>query len=349
MIQLQKSVRVKALVISIGLASLLQSCGETQLESKPINIDGSSTVYPITEAIVSSFNSQAQSPADVTLNSPSGSIGGFEKFCAGETDINNASVPIPQNMMAKCKSNNIAYIELPIAFDAITVVTNPQNTWAKNMTVAELQTLWQPSAENNITKWNQVNPQWTDQTINLFGPGRDSGTFEYFTVAIMGQDGASRKDYVFSEDDSAIVNGIAQDPNAIGYFGYSYYERNQDKLQAVAIDNGNGAVLPSIETIKDGTYRPLTRPLFIYINAKKAQENPALVDFVQFYLEQAPQVVSSVGYVSLPDSAYHVAKIHFEKNKTGTVFNGQPVLNATINELLTKTYVSESNKDGYVF
>ena len=347
MIHFKLSTNLNALFILV-LASLLQACGGgDSAKMQPINIDGSSTVYPITNSIAKDFNSQAKNPVDVNVGF-SGSIGGFEKFCAGETDINNASVPIPKNMMAKCKNNNVAYIELPIAFDAITVVTNPQNDWAKTMTVEELKSLWQPSAEKKITKWSQINPQWPNQTINLFGPGRDSGTFEYFTIAIIGQEGASRNDYVSSEDDEAIVNGVIQDPNAIGYFGYAYYEQNQDKLQAVAVDDDNGGILPSADTIKDNSYRPLTRPLFIYINAKKAQDNPALAEFVEFYLKKASEVVPTVGYVALPDSAYHVANIHFEKNKTGTVFNGQPVINATIGELLTKTYASEG-KDGYVF
>ncbi len=337
----------KALFL-IGLACCLPACGGVDsAKMQPISIDGSSTVYPITDSIAKDFNSQAKNPVDVNVGF-SGSIGGFEKFCAGETDINNASVPIPQNMMAECKQNNVAYIELPIAFDAITVVINPQNDWAETMTVGELKTLWQPSAEGKITQWNQINPQWPKQTINLFGPGKDSGTFEYLTIAIMGQEGASRNDYVFSEDDEAIVNGVRQDSNGLGYFGYAYYEQNQDKLTAVAIDNGEGPIIPSAETIKDNSYRPLTRPLFIYINAKKAQDNPALAEFVEYYLEKAPEVIATVGYVPLPDSAYHVAKIHFEKNHTGTVFNGQPVINVTITELLTKTYASEG-QDGYVF
>jgi phosphate transport system substrate-binding protein len=332
----------------LGLAYCLQACGGVDsAKTQPIIIDGSSTVYPITDSIAQNFNSQAKHPVELKVGF-SGSIGGFEKFCRGDTDINNASVPIPQTMMAKCKQNNVAYIELPIAFDAVTVVINPQNNWATTMTVGELKTLWQPTAEQKITQWNQLNPQWPKQTINLFGPGKDSGTFEYFTIAIMGQDGASRNDYVFSEDDEAIVNGVSQDPNAIGYFGYAYYEQNQDKLTAVAIDNGEGSIIPSAETIKDNSYRPLTRPLFIYINAKKAQDNSTLAEFVEYYLEKAPEVIATVGYVPLPDSAYHVAKIHFEKNHTGTVFNGQPVINATITELLTKTYASEG-QDGYVF
>lgn len=337
----------KNIVTGFILSALLSACGGTKTEeSKTITIDGSSTVFPITNLIVEKFNALDTEKVDVKSNF-SGSIGGFRNFCEGKTDINNASVPIPQRFMEECKKNGIAYIELPVAFDALTVVTHPSNNWAKTMTVEELKTMWQPSAENKITRWNQVNSQWADKTLNLFGPGKDSGTFEYFTIAIMGEEG-SRNDYVYSEDDEALVNGVAQDPNALGYFGYAYYSEHKDKLQAVAIDNGNGAILPSDETIINNTYRPLTRPLFIYVNAKKAQESKVLEDFVAFYLNNASEIVSQVGYLPLPDSAYKVALIHFNQNQVGTVFNGEPVLNASINELLNRTYASK-NKEGYVF
>jgi phosphate transport system substrate-binding protein len=329
------------------LSALLTACGTAKTpESKTVSIDGSSTVFPITNLIVEKFNALESDDISVESNF-SGSIGGFRNFCEGKTDINNASVPIPQRFMEECKKNGVAYIELPVAFDALTVVTHPSNTWAKTMTVEELKTMWQPSAENTITRWNQVNSQWADKALNLFGPGKDSGTFEYFTIAIIGETN-SRNDYVFSEDDDALVNGVAQDPNALGYFGYAYYSQHKDKLQAVSIDNGNGAIVPSDATIMDNTYRPLTRPLFIYVNAKRAQENEALADFVEFYLSNASKVVKEVGYLPLPESAYGVAKIHFQKNRVGTVFNGEPVLNATINELLTRSYASEG-KEGYVY
>lgn len=329
------------------LSAILSACSGTKSEqSNNIVVDGSSTVFPITNLIVEKFNALEKKDIEAESNF-SGSIGGFRKFCAGKTDINNSSVPIPRTFMDECKKNGIAYVELPVAFDALTVVTHPSNTWAKTITVEELKTMWQPSAENTITRWNQVNSQWADKPLNLFGAGRDSGTFEYFTIAIIGEEN-SRNDYVFSEDDNALVQGVAQDPNALGYFGYAYYSQHQDKLQAVAIDNGNGGVIPSDATIIDNSYRPLTRPLFIYVNAKKAQENEALAKFVKFYLANASQVVHEVGYLPLPDSAYKVAFIHFNKNQVGTVFNGEPVLNATINELLNRTYAAEG-KEGYVF
>lgn len=337
----------KKIVSGLMLSLLLTACGDTKPEeSKTVSIDGSSTVFPITNLIVEKFN--ALDTDDISVESNfSGSIGGFRKFCEGKTDINNSSVPIPESFMEECKKNGVAYIELPVAFDALTVAINPSNDWAKTITVEELKTMWQPSAENKITRWNQVNSQWADKSLNLFGAGRDSGTFEYFTIAIMGEED-SRNDYVYSEDDDTLVNGVIQDPNALGYFGYAYYSQHKDKLQAVAIDNGNGAIIPSDATIIDNSYRPLTRPLFIYVNAKRAQENKALADFVDFYLSNASKIVNEVGYLPLPESAYGVAKIHFHNNRVGTAFNGQPVLNATINELLTRTYATDG-KEGYVY
>lgn len=336
----------KTTLLSLTLLTLLAGCGDSNSnQSQNISIDGSSTVFPVTEAIANKFREQ-QSTVDVKVNL-SGSIGGFEKFCNGETDINNASVPIPQRFMEECKKNGVAYIELPVAFDALTVVVNPQNTKVETITVEELKTMWQPEAENVINNWSDVNSQWPNQTINLFGPGKDSGTFEFFTIAIIGSEN-SRNDYVFSENDDALVNGVIQDPNALGYFGYAYYSRNQDKLKAVAIDNGSGGILPSDETIKNNTYRPLTRPLFIYVNAEKAQNNKALEKFVKFYLDNASTMVADVGYLPLPESGYKLARIHFDNHQVGTVFNGQPVLNASINELLTKSYAQE-NQEGYVY
>lgn len=339
---------LKTILLCFFSASLLQACGGIEsTEQKPIKIDGSSTVYPITELVAKQFNTRHSTSMKVEVGF-SGTIGGFEKFCEGKVDINNASLPIPKDAMAKCKSNGVAYIELPIAFDALTVVVNKNNTWAETMTLEELKKIWQSSAQNKINRWNQVNSNWEDKTINLFGPGKDSGTYEYFTTVVVGSDGNIRQDHVYSEDDEVIVNGVSQDPNAIGYFGYAYYEQHQDKLKAVGINNGDGAVFPSIETVKNSTYQPLARPLFIYVNAKQAQNNPTLAKFVEFYLENASNIVDKVGYVPLPDSAYKVANIHFEQNQIGTVFGGQPIINTTIDELLNQSYAQEGKK-GYVF
>ncbi len=326
--------------VAIASMTLLSACATVSSESvKPIKIDGSSTVYPITQAILEAYNNQSAKkviPEIKIEGNFSGTGGGFQKFCAGETDISAASRPITQAEMSACSQNSISFIELPIAFDAITVVVNPQNTWADTLTTAELKTIWQEPSQGKVTQWQQVNSTFPQRPLTLYGPGKDSGTYDYFTEAIMGQDGASRQDFVSSEDDNVLVTGVAQDPNSLGYFGFAYYEQNQDKLKAVAIDNGNGGVLPSREAVEQGQYQPLARPLLIYVNAQKAQENPALEEFVEFYLAQAPKTVAAIGYIPLPAEGYHLAQVHFQRFKVGTVFDGKPQMDITIGELLRK-------------
>ncbi|AVZ31173.1 PstS family phosphate ABC transporter substrate-binding protein [Nodularia spumigena] len=301
-----------------------------------IRIDGSSTVYPITVAIAEAFQqTKQQNKAQITVNF-SGTGGGFEKFCAGETDISNASRPILQPEMVACDKNGVRYFELPVAYDALTVAVHPQNDWAKDITIAELKKIWEPAAEGKITRWNQVRASWPNRPLNLYGAGEQSGTFDYFTEAIVGKARASRKDYTASEDDETLVAGINNDPNALGYFGYAYYEQNQDKLKALAVDSGQGAVLPSRETVEKSQYQPLSRPLFIYANFESAQKKPAVKDFLEFYLKNAPQTAISVGYAPLPDEAYNIDYVNFNKGKVGTVFEGEAQLNLTIGELLRK-------------
>ena len=323
--------------LGLGLASLasgalLNGCSQTQSgNQQPVIVNGSSTVYPITEAIAAEF--RQVNPEGISVDfSSTGS--GFEKFCQGKTAINDASRPINSREMAACKKAKVAYIELPIAYDALTVVVNTQNNWAQEVTLAELKRMWQPQSEGKITRWRQVRSSWPGRPLNLFGPDEKSGTFDYFTEAIVGQDGASRQDYVYSEDDVALVKGVSQDPNALGYFGLAYYKQHQDKLQAVAIDNGSGAVLPTEENVKQAAYQPLSRPLFIYVNAQAAQNNPVLEEFVEFYLLKAPELVEQVGYIPLPEEVYQLASIHFQRGKVGTVFAGQAQINLTIGQLL---------------
>jgi phosphate transport system substrate-binding protein len=235
--------------------------------------------------------------------------------------------------MQACDRAGIHFYELPIGFDALTVVVNPNNTWANELTVPELKKMWEPAAQGKITNWQQIRASYPDKPLWLFGPGRDSGTFDYFNGVIVGQD-VSRTDYVASENDNTLVQAVRQDPNALGYFGFAYYEANQNQLKAVAIDSGKGGILPSRQTVEKAQYQLLSRPLFIYVNYKSAQDQPGIAAFVQFYLQNAGRLVNSVGYVPLPEDGYHIANVHFMDGKVGTVFQGKPQANLTIGELL---------------
>lgn len=327
---------LEKLSLTVVFSTVLAACGQVSSEQNPsVAIDGSSTVYPITEAIAQEFKTTKDNRVDLKVNF-SGTSGGFKKFCAGQTQINNASRPISTTEMAACKQARVAYIELPIAFDAITVAVNPQNDWVDSITVDQLNRMWSPEAEGRITRWNQIDPNWPARPLNLFGPGEDSGTFDYFTEAVVGRVDASRTDYVRSEDDNILVQGIKQDPNALGYFGFAYYEARPNELKALAIDSGRGPVLPSRETVEAGQYQPLSRPLFIYVNSSAVQKNPVLKEFVEFYLDRSPEIVSQVGYIPLPEDGYQLTKIHFHRGKVGTVFEGKSVMNLTMGELLRK-------------
>ncbi|GBD09070.1 Phosphate-binding protein PstS [Candidatus Thermoflexus japonica] len=315
-----------------------QPGGESKATATPapqlsgeIKIDGSSTVYPISEAVAEEFG-KAYPNVKVVVGI-SGTGGGFKKFCAGETDISDASRPIKTTEMETCQKNGIEFIELPVAYDALSVVVNPQNDWVACITVAELKKIWEPEAQGKITRWNQVNPQWPDAPLTLFGPGTDSGTFDYFTEAIVGKEDASRGDYTASEDDNVLVQGVANDRYALGYFGLAYYLENQDKLKALAIDNGKGCVAPSEQTVRDGTYQPLSRPLFIYVN-RKAADRPEVEAFVRFYLTRGPALAKQVGYIPLPETVYQLALQRFEARKVGTVFKGGPQVGVSIEDLL---------------
>ncbi len=298
-----------------------------------VKIDGSSTVYPITEAVAEEFQKAKKNAIKVTVGI-SGTGGGFKKFCRGEVDIANASRPILKKEMDACKEAGIEYIELPVAFDALTVVMNPKNAFLKEMTVEQLKAIWEPAAQGKITKWNQVNPAWPDAPIKLFGAGSDSGTFDYFTEAVVGKAKSSRGDYTASEDDNVLVQGVSRDVNAIGYFGYAYYAENTAKLKAVPIVEkaGKPAVLPSEETVLKGSYQPLSRPIFIYINPK-ALEKPEVKEFVEFYMKNASKLTKEVKYVPLPPKAYTVNMEHVDKKKKGTVFGGTAEVGITIEEL----------------
>lgn len=264
-----------------------------------VAIDGSSTVFPISEAMAEEFQI-ANRGVRVTVGI-SGTGGGFKKFCGGETDISDASRPIKDSERELCAENGIEPIELTVAWDGITVVVNPSNQWAACMTVDELKRVWQPGS--SIRKWNELRADWPDMEVKLYGPDTDSGSFDYFTEAIVGEEDASRSDYTASADDNVLVIGVEGDEGALGYFGFAYYEESSDKLSAVAIDNGNGCVNPSRESIKSGEYAPLSRPMFIYVR-RDALERPEVRAFVDFYLTNATALVPEAGYVPLGDADY---------------------------------------------
>lgn len=324
----------KSIILLLSLITLFS--GTVIAAEKIVKIDGSSTVYPITEAVGEEFQKFKKGAVKVTVGI-SGTGGGFKKFCRGETDISNASRPIMKAEIEVCKTSGIEFIELPIAYDGLAVTVNPKNTWVDKITVDELKKIWEPSAQGVITKWNQIRPEWPDAPLKLFGPGVDSGTFDYFTEAIMGKSKASRGDYTSSEDDNVLVQGITGDRNSLGYFGLAYYEENRDKLKLVAVVNPKTGkpVLPSIETVMDGSYHPLSRPLFIYVNLKSL-ERPEVKEFVEFYLKNAPKLVKEVKYIPLPAKAYDLAMKRFKRKKTGSMFGGEPEVGMKIEDLLKR-------------
>lgn len=290
------------------LAVTLVSCGPS--DNKDIKIDGSSTVYPITEAVAEEYRKVA--PDTRVTVGVSGTGGGFKQFLRAETDINDASRTIKPSEMDLAKENSISYVQLSVAFDGIAVVVHPDNDWVETITVEELKKIWEPSAQGEITKWNQIRPEWPDEEIHLFGPGIASGTYDYFTEAVVGESGASRGDYTASEDDNVLVQGVSTDEHAMGFFGLAYFEENANKLSLVAVENPEGeAVKPSIETVKDGSYAPLSRPLFIYVSGNAAQK-PHVADFVNFYLDNAGNLATAVGYIPMPEEEYAEQKSQFE-------------------------------------
>jgi phosphate transport system substrate-binding protein len=319
-----------AFVWLAGLSFAISACGGGSAPEgggaapRVITADGSSTVAPVTEAVAEEF--QRANPGTRVTVGTSGTGGGFQKFCRDETDISDASRPITPSEAAACAKTGVAYVELPVAYDGLAVVVHPKNTWATSMTVAELKAVWEPAAQGKVVRWNQVRPSWPDREIHLFGAGVDSGTFDYFTEAIVGKTKASRGDYTSSEDDNVIVQGVGGDENALGYFGFAYYEQNHDKLKLVAIDdgdesNGKGPIAPSPETVKNGTYRPLSRPIFIYPKVKSL-DRPEVKSFVDFYLSMGIPLIREVGYIPLTDQEYSMVRERFTARKLGSMYEG---------------------------
>ncbi len=343
----QTKLRLPLIALSTAIA-LVACTGQNQTPnptSGKIAIDGSSTVYPISDAVAKEFrNAEAGKNVEVDVQF-SGTSGGFRKFCAGETDISNASRPILTAEADACVKAGVGFIELPIGFDALTLAVNSQNDWAKDLTVAELKTTWESAAQGKITRWNQVRTSFPDRPLKLFGAGKDSGTFDYFNEAIMGDKSNTRTDFTSSEDDNDLVNGISKDPNALGYVPFAYYKPDQNKLRALAIDNGKGAITPSVQAVQTAQYQPLSRPLFIYVNAKAAQDKPDLRSFVEFYLKNAKNLVASVGYVPLTEDAYQLADIQFIRGEIGTAFKGVPEPGVTIQEVLRRQVQFQASQE----
>lgn len=323
---------MKKTAIALALTAAISTQAYSAVDV--VKIDGSSTVYPITEAVAEEF--QKQTGIKVTVG-VSGTGGGFKKFCRGETVISDASRPIKDKEIKACLEAGISFIELPIAFDALTVVTNPSNDWAKEMTVEQLKKAWGPDAQGKVLTWNQVIEGAPNQPLKLFGPGADSGTFDYFTEAVMDKSGSIRGDFTASEDDNILVQGVSGDKGGLGYFGLAYYLENKDKLKAVAIKNKDGKfVLPSEATVMDGTYNPLSRPLFIYLNATKAAFDPNVKKFVEFYLKHAGEMSKEVGYIPLNADEYTAITEHYKQLKTGSAFDGKAEIGLRVKDILGK-------------
>jgi phosphate transport system substrate-binding protein len=325
----------------LSALALLLTTAATSAQQRIISVDGSSTVFPITEAMAEEFQ-KANRGIKVTVGI-GGTGGGFKKFCRSETDISNASRPISVKEREDCKKNNVEYIELPIALDALTVMVNPRNDWVTELTVAELKKIWEPEAQGKIVNWKQVRSSFPDRPLRLYGAGVDSGTYDYFTAAIVGKEHSSRGDFTASEDDNVLVQGISGDINALGFFGLAYYLENTSKLKAVAIKpkEDSKAVLPSVESARDGSYQPLSRPIFIYVSKKSVDAKPEVATFVEFYLDKknSLKLVKEVGYVPLPDNAYDVFLRRFKARELGTAFHGSKI-GVSIDDLLKAALVN---------
>lgn len=338
--RLELSDKLACVVAALSLALILGACGDEQpsrdASGETIQVDGSSTVFPISEAAAEAFSASQRAGARVTVGE-SGTGGGFRKFCRGETQVQGASRPILAEEMQACAAAGIEYVEAPIAFDGLTVVVHPSNP-VRTVTMAELRQIWAPSAERQVMNWRQVTSTWPDLPLQLFGAGTASGTFDYFTEAVVGTAKSSRTDYTPTEDDNVTVQGVIRNPGAMGYFGYAYFQQNNERLHALSIDAGAGPVAPTAETIASGEY-PLARPLFIYVSAE-ALRRPQVQRFVQYYLTNASRLAPQVGYVALPDAAYATYVERARTREVGTAFGGAQEVGASIAEVLARPLAS---------
>lgn len=329
----------------LAAALLATACGNGSARSDIVAVGGSSTVYPISEAVAEEFRSVDRGRVTIGI---SGTGGGFKKLCKGELSLCGASRPIGPSEVELCAEGGVEYVELPVAYDGIVVVVHPGNDWVDHLSVEELRRIWEPAAQGEVLRWSDVREDWPDEELHLFGPGVDSGTYDYFTKAVVGREHASRGDFTSSEDDNVLVQGVSTDRGALGYFGLAYYLENADKLQLVAIDDSDdsdedngrkarGPVLPSPRTIIEGHYQPLSRPVFLYVSVTEAAR-PAVAAFVDFYLEQGPALAAEVGYVPLPERAYQLVRQRFSSRTSGSIFGGHhPIEGASIEQVLTNS------------
>ena len=323
----------------VTLAVAVAGCGggEQSAGTRVIAIDGSSTVFPITEAVAEEF--QMASPGARVTVGISGTGGGFSKFCAGETDISNASRPIKPIEAEACAAAGIGFVELPVAYDGIAIVVNPLSDWVDTLTVSDLRQMWEPAAQGTVMRWEQVRTGWPEDELHLFGPGADSGTFDYFTDAIVGEEGASRGDFTSSEDDNVLVQGVSTDSLGLGFFGYAYYEENRDRLRLIPVDdgddsNGAGPIAASPTTVRDGTYQPLSRPVFVYVSTASL-DRPEVQAFVNFYLTVGADLVREVGYVPLSPHEYALVAQRAQERVVGSMFGGGQEVGSSLEVLLT--------------
>jgi phosphate transport system substrate-binding protein len=319
-------------VFRLSLAAVALAVVSQGALAQTVKVDGSSTVFPVTEAVAEEFQ-KANRGLKVTVG-VSGTGGGFRKFCRNETDVQNASRPILAKEMEECRAAGVQYIELPVAYDALTVVVNPRNP-LREISIEDLKKMWEPAAQGTVMRWNQVNPSFPDAPLALFGAGADSGTFDYFTEAVTGKSKSSRGDFTASEDDNVLVQGVSRNANAIAFFGFAYFQENKDKVKGLPISwKGGKAVEPSPENVLNGTYQPLSRPIFIYVNAKSLAK-PEVKQFVEFYMKNASKLVREVKYVPLPAKAYEYNLSAIQRGRVGTKMGGENKVGLTIEQLMS--------------
>ena len=324
------------LVLALATTTASYGCSKRNKDGASVRVDGSSTVFPLSQAAAEEFQKAGSGKVAVAS---SGTGGGFRKFCRGDLDVTGASRPVKPSEVEECKKAGIEYIELPVAYDGLAVVVHPKNTFVDHLTVEELKRMWEPAADARIRTWSQIRAGWPESKLQLFGAGADSGTYDYFTAAIVGREHSSRRDFTSSEDDNILVKGVAMDSDALAFFGYAYYVGNKDKLKLVPIDdnkadNGAGPIAPSPETVANGTYQPLSRPIFIYVS-KKAATRPEVEKFVDFYVRHARNLSADVGYIPLPEKAYELVEKRFQARTGGSIFDGKgSAVGVTIEQLL---------------